>query len=241
LAAQLMRECTAPTGVTVVVLLDAYDLCPTVVKACREKRCHFASTLKSHRRLCKWGWKRKAGRYGRNRFRRRRTDTLALAKPDGAVHYRFVDASWLEVSPLGPLHVVFSRTGIANTILGLVTDAPQLSAADGIRRYEKRWTMEPWRKDTQQLLGLGHDQNRSYWAAVTPLHRVCFADALLTHRRIERYGAQGQRTRAKAAELSTATAQDQLRGLLWGDLILDLKAKRHGPSVIEELERLRVA
>jgi hypothetical protein len=94
---------------------------------------------------------------------------------------------------------------------------------------------------SKQLLGLGQYQNRSYWAAVTHLHLVCFAYALLTHLRIERYGAQGQRTRATAADLSTATAQDQLRGLLWGDLIIYLKEKRHSPSVIEELERLRVA
>jgi hypothetical protein len=152
-----------------------------------------------------------------------------------------VDAGGLAVRPLGPLHVVCSRKGTAKTLLGLVTDAPTLSAADVIRTDDKRWTIAQWMKDTQQLLGRGHDQHRSDWAAVTHLHLVCCADALLTHRRMERHGAQGRRTRAKAADLSTATAQDQLRGLLWGDLILDLKEKRHGPSVLEELERLRVA
>jgi Transposase DDE domain len=86
-----------------------------------------------------------------------------------------VDAGWLEVSRLGPLHVVFSRKGLANKILGLVTDAPALSAADLIRTYDTRWTIEQGLKDVKQLLGLGHDQNRSYWAAVTPLHLVCFA------------------------------------------------------------------
>jgi hypothetical protein len=44
----------------------------------------------------------------------------------------------------------------------------------------------------------------------------------------------------KAADRSTAKAQDQLRGLLWGDLIIYRQKKRHGQSVIEELERLRV-
>jgi SRSO17 transposase len=233
LAAQLIREFKAPTGVTVVVLFDAYYLCPTVVKACREKSFHFASTLKSHRSLFKLGWKLKAGRSGRNLFRRRRTDTLDLSKPYGQVHYRFVDAGWLAVSTLGPLHVVFSRKGTATTILELVTDAPKRSAADVIRTYDKRWTIEPWMKDTKQLLGLGHYQRRSYWAAVTHLHLVCFAYALLTHLRIERHGAQGRRTRAKAADLSTATAQDQLRGLLRGDLVINLQEKRHGPSVLE--------
>jgi hypothetical protein len=91
------------------------------------------------------------------------------------------------------------------------------------------------------LTGLGQYQNRPYGAAVTHLHLVCFAYALLTHLRLERYGAQDQRTHKKAADLSTAAAQDQLRGLLWDDLITYLREKRHGQPVIEELERLRMA
>lgn len=241
LAAHLIREFNAPAGVKVVVLFDAYYLCPTVVKACREKRFPFASTLKSNRSLFKPGWKLQAGRYGRNQFRRRRTDTLVITKPHGSARYRFVDAGWLEVSKLGPLHVVFSRKGTAQKVLGLVTDDPQLSAADIIRTYDKRWTIEQWVKDTKQLLGLGQYQNRSYWAAVTHLHLVCFAYALLTHLRIKRTGAQGHRTRDKAADISTAAAQDQLRSLLWEDLIAYLKEERHGQPVLEELERLRVA
>jgi SRSO17 transposase len=241
LAAQLIREFQAPVGVQVLVLFDAYYLCHTVVQACREQQFHFASTLKSNRSLFKQGWKLHAGRYGRNLCRRRRTDTLDLAKPYGSVRYRFVDAGWLAVSKLGPLHVVFSRKGTANKILGLVTDAPQLSAADVIRTYEKRWTIDQWIKDVKQLLGLGQYQNRSYWAAVTHLHLVCFAYALLTHLRIERTGAQGQRTRHKAADLSTAAAQDQLRSLLWEDLITYLQEECPYQPVIEELERLRVA
>jgi hypothetical protein len=241
LAAQLIREFEPPTGVKVVVLFDADSLCPTVVKACCERQFHLASTLQSYRSLFKQGWKLKAGRYGRNLGRRRRTDTLDLTKPYGQVRYRFVDACWLEVSKLGPLHVIFSRKGTAKKIRGLVTDAPELSAADVIRTYEKRWTIEQWLKDVQQLLGRGQYQNRSYWAAVTHRHLVCFAYALLTYLRIERRGAQGQRTRHKAAELSTATAQDQLWGLLWEDLMTDLKEKRPGQSVMEELERLRIA
>jgi SRSO17 transposase len=161
LAAQLLREFKAPISVTVVVLFDADYLCPTVVKAYREKSFHLASTLKSHRRLFKLGWKLKAGRYGRNLFRRRRTDTLDLWKPYERVHYRFGDAGWLEVSTLDPLHVVFARTGTAKKSLGLVTDDPKCSAANVIRTYEKRWTIEPWVKDTKPLLGLGHYQNRS--------------------------------------------------------------------------------
>jgi hypothetical protein len=61
-AAQLLQACTPPDGVDVMVLCDAYDLCHTVVQAGREQRVHFASTLKSHRRLFQQGWKLTAGR-----------------------------------------------------------------------------------------------------------------------------------------------------------------------------------
>jgi hypothetical protein len=50
-----------------------------------------------------------------------------------------------------------------------------------------------------------------------------------------------QRTRDKAAGISTAAVQDQLHSLLWEDLITYLQEERLGQPVIEELERLRVA
>jgi len=241
LAAQLIQEFQAPTGVKVMVLFDAYYLCHTVVQACRDQGFHFASTLKSHRCLYKQGWRLKAGRYGQNLFRRRRTTPLVSAKSPGAVRYRYVDAGWLQVSALGLLHVIFSRKGAARKILGLVTDAPELSAAGLIPTYEIRWTVELFFKDSKQLLGLGQYQNRSYGAAVTHLHLVCLAYALLTHLRMTRHGAQGQRARKKAADWSMATAQDQLRGLLWEDLVAHLQENHHDKSMLTALERLRVA
>ncbi|MDQ3830678.1 MAG: transposase, partial [Candidatus Tectomicrobia bacterium] len=241
LAAQLIHEFEAPAGVKVIVLFDAYYLCRVVVRACRERDFRFTSTLKSNRSLFKASWKLKAGRYGKNLFRRRPTATLVLAKPHGQAHYRFVDAGWLEVSTLGPLHTVFSRKGTEKHILGLVTDDSELSAAGLIQTYEKRWAVEQFFKDSKQLLGLGQYQNRHYRAAVTHLHLVCFAYALLTHLRIMRPGAQGQRTYDKAAHWSTAAAQEQLRCLIWDDIIACLKEEHHGESVLTALEHLRVA
>jgi hypothetical protein len=241
MASQLIREFQPPAGVKVTVWFEASYWCRTVVKACREQGFHCASTLTSNRRLCTQGWHLKAGRYGRTLCRRRRTTPLVLAKPHGQTRYRCVDAGWLEVSNLGPLHLVCSRKGTARKILGLVPEDSDLPAAGLIRTYAKRWAVEQFIKDSKQPLGLGHYQNRPYGAAVTPQHLVCFASALLTHLRIERYGAHGQRTRKKAAELSTAAAQDQLRRLLWEDLLTYLREKPHGQPIIEALERLRVA
>jgi hypothetical protein len=223
-----------------MALFDAYYLCHTVVKACREQRLPFASTLKSNRSLFKPGWKLKAGRYGRNRLRRCCTATLVLGKPQGKVRYRYGDAGWLQVSKLSVLHVVFSRKEAARKLLGLVTDDPKVSAAGRIQAYDRRWAIEQRLKDTKPLLGLGQYQNRSYGAAVTRLQLVCFAHALLTHRRIERKGAQGERIRDKATGMSVATAQETLRGLIWEDLITYLKEQSHEKSIVTELERLRV-
>ena len=67
---------------------------------------------------------------------------MILAKPQGSARYRFVDAGWLQVSTLGPLHLVFSRKGSVQKSLGLVTDDPELSAAGLIQTYETRWAVE---------------------------------------------------------------------------------------------------
>jgi len=236
-----IRELKAPVGVTVMVVFDADDLCHIVVQACQEQHLHCASTRKSHRRLCTPGWKRKAGRYGKHLCRRRRTPTGVLAKPQGVVCSRVGDAGWLEVSQRGQRQGVCSRPGSARKILGRVTDAPALSGAGLLRTDETRWAVEPFFTDSKPLLGRGHYQNRPYRAAVTHRHLVGFAYALLTHLRIERHGAQGQRAHRNAADMSVATAQEALRGVLWDDLVAYRKETHRGEAVLAELERLRVA
>ena len=164
-----------------------------------------------------------------------------IEKPQGQVRYRWVDAGPLQVSTLGLLHGVFSRKGGARQIRGLVTDALDLSAAGLIRTDENRWVVELFFKDSQQLLGLGQYQHRSYGAAVIHLHLVCLASALLTHLRLTRHGAQGQQRRKKAADGSIAAAQNHLRCLIWDDLVASLQEKHPDESVLLELERLRIA
>jgi len=241
MAAQLLRAWPPPAGVTVMVWCEASSVGRTVVQACRAQGCHVAATRTSHRRLCTPGWQLNAGRDGRTLWRRRRSAPLVFAQPPGHIRSRCVDAGWLAVSHRGPLHGVCSRHGTARQMLGRVTEAPALSAAGRSRADETRWAVEPFFTASPQLRGLGPYQHRPNGAAVTPLQLVCFADALLTHLRLERDGAHGQSPRKKAADLSTAAAQDQLRGWRWEALITYVRENRHGQPVIEELERLRVA
>jgi hypothetical protein len=239
LAAELINEFKPPKGVHIRVLFDSYYLCPVVVKACRKKGFRFVSTLKSNRNLFKNGRKLKAGAYGPNLFRRSRKKIYRLKKCHGTVRYRYVDAGWLKVSRLGRLHVIFSRKNGERKTLGLVTDDPKLSAIQMMKTYSQRWSIEVFFKDSKQLLGLGQYQNLSYEAAVTHLHLVCFAYALLTHIAIDGEGAQGQRN--VTAKMSTADLQNEVRRIVWDDLSDHLKQFSSGTQIIKELERLLIA
>ena len=239
LAAELIRAFEPPAGVRVLVLFDSYYLCPVVVKACRSKGFHFLSTLKSNRNLYKNGRKLKAGGYGFRLWRRGRKQTYRIHKTKGYVKYTYVNAGWLNVSDLGKLHVVFSRKNGERKVLGLVTDDPTLSARQMIQRYDDRWSIEVFFKDSKQLLGLGQYQNGSVVAAVTHLHLVCFAYALLTHVAMQGEGAKGKRK--TTARLSSADLQNEVRRIVWDDLTDHLKQFSSGTQIVKELERLLVA
>ena len=88
-------------------------------------------------------------------------------------------------------------------------------------------------------MGLGQYQNVSYEAAVTHLHLVCFAYALLTHVAISREGAKGKSK--PAVKLSTAELQNEVRRVVWDDLTEYLKQFSSGTQIVKELERLLIA
>jgi len=239
LAAELISEFKPSEGAKVKVLFDSYYLCPVVVKACRKKGFRFVSVLKNNRNLFKNGRKLKTGSYSKNLFRRQKKKTFSICKSKGHVKYTYVDAGWLDVSGLGKLHVIFSRKKADPRILGLVTDDPKLSANQMIRTYDNRWSIEVFFKDTKQLLGLGQYQNVSYKAAVTHLHLVCLAYALLTHIAITREGAKGKQK--STAKLSTADLQNEVRRIVWDDLTDYLKQFSSGNQIVKELGRLLIA
>jgi len=239
LAADLIREFNAPAGVSVVVLFDSFYLCKTVVKACREKGFHYASALKQNRNLFRDGRKLKAGRYARKLRRSKAERHITISGEKDKTVYSLIDAGRMNVGDLGPHRVVFSRKGQDRHQLGLVTDDLRMKADDLVRTYAKRWSIEVFFKDVKQLLGLGQYQNGTYGAAVTHLHLVCFAYALLTHLRIE--GEKGKRTRTQAARRSVSEVQNELRRVVWRDLVAYLEEQPSGTSFVKELERLLVA
>ena len=223
LAAELIQSFQAPAGVKVIVLFDSYFLCPAVVTACRAKRFTFVSTLKSNRNLFKNGRKLKAGTYGKHLLKSNPTRKYCLKKPSGTVRFSYADAGWMSLSGIGRAHVVYSRKNKEKTLLPLVSDNPNLSARQMIKSYLIRWSIEVFFKDTKQHLGLGQYQNGTYRAAVTHLHLVCFAYALLTHIAITGECAQAQKNAKGAARPTTSSLQNELRRIVWDDLVDYLK------------------
>jgi SRSO17 transposase len=239
LAAELIKSFEALKGIQVIVLFDSYYLCPVVTQACREKGFHFISTLKSNRNLKKQGKKLKSGPYGSYCFKTRKKSKMNLKKENGTVTFHYVDVGHIEVSKLGNAHVIFSRKNSERKILGIVTDHPHMKAVDMIKSYAVRWHIEVFFKDTKQLLGLGQYQNRSYKAAVTHLHLVCFAYALLTHIAIS--GTCEKENKRKKARVSVKNLQNTVRHIIWEDTARYLKELPNENSVFKELNRLLVA
>lgn len=239
LAAEIIRSFIAPKGIKVLVLFDAYYLCPVVTKACKEKKFHYISVLKSNRNLKKRGKKLKSGIYGSYCFKSKEKLEMKISKGHGIASYKFIDAGWIEVSKLGLSHIIFSRKNSERKILALVTDHPRLKAVDIIRSYDIRWNIEVFFKDAKQLLGLGRYRNRSYKAAVTHLHLVCFAYALLTHIAIK--GTCEKEYKKQKASVSMRNLQNILRTIIWNDTAQYLKELPNQNSVFKELSRLLIA
>jgi len=220
-ATEMIGSLVPPEGVKVRVLFDSWYLCGKVVKAFHSKGFSFISALKKNRNLFKNGRKLKAGKYGKNLLRKSKVRTFRKSKN---VQYQYVDCGKLNVGKLGKLHVIFSRKLSDKDVKGTVSSDPKLSASGILKAYGGRWPIEVFFKESKQLLGLGQYQNARYSAAVTHLHLVCFAYALLTPLAIEDQGAQGKKRKRKPADSRfAADLQNELRRIVWDDLSKHLK------------------
>lgn len=240
LGAELIRSFDAPKGVKVRVLFDSFYLCPIIVKATADKGFHWISVLKTNRNLYKDGRKLKVGNYGRNQFKSKRKQRFTIEKNGRTATYSYVDVGWLNVSKIGKAHVVFSRKNRGSGILAIATNDPDLTGQEIIEGYSNRFMIEQFFKDGKQLLGLGQYQNRSHAAAVFHLHMVCFAYALLTHLAITGSSEKGE-IKDRAVHNSIGKLQNDLRRLVWEDLVSSLRELNDEDSIIEQLNQLLAA
>ena len=239
IAASFIQSFQPPQGLEVIVLFDSFYLCPVVLRAVREKGFHFISTLKDNRKLFIGASKSDVATYKKKAFKKGKKKRLYLGQK---VQFAYKDMGWRQIRRLGRARIVLSRKNSQRKILAIVTDHPTLSAENIIRAYANRPQVEQFFKDAKQLLGLGQYQNRSYKAAVTHLHLVLFAYALLTHLRLYKArGAKGKRKRREVAGMSVFEAQIQLRHLVWEEIVKYLEQIREPKRVFKELRRLIVA
>ena len=236
LACELIEAFSPPTGVKVRVLFDSFYLCRQVVKATRRKGFRFISTLKANRNLYRGSRKLKSGTYKRGLFRRREKHKAQEIRNDKVVSYHFVDAGWLDLNGVGRVHVVYSKKGANDKILGIVTDDPELTAEEIIFGYANRFFIEQFFKDGKQLLGLGQYQNLSYEAAVVHLHLVCFSYALLTHSAIE--GSSAKARIKRTACQSIGRLQEDLRRLIFEDTLDSMEGAGDAQTVFKRLRSL---
>jgi SRSO17 transposase len=240
LAAETIRTATLPPQLRVIVLFDAYYLCPTVVNACQQRRWHYIGVGKSNRWFTVGSVKHKLGKYGRNVLCRsgrwhtvrglRTTKTYCLAERVGFI------------KGLGTVKVVFSRRRGQKDNVALITDDVTASMKTIVANYLKRWSIEMLIKDEKQYLGLGDYRVLRYQAVARHLCLVDCAYACLTHVGIQAQRAQGRTKDRKVLRLEPVSKLKQrMSQMLWQENVKDVIKYSHEKPVIRRLEKLLAA
>ena len=226
MAAQMIRDFTAPAGVKVRVLFDAFYLCPTVAKACVSKGFTFFSVAQRNRNFTTANGKRRKiaklmpgliRHQGRNiRMKRRRGHAkLRIAAADG------------HLSRIGKVRLIVSKRprGPWKKTIAIVTSETGLRPRQVVAIYEMRWLIEVLLKELHQDLGLSDYQMLHRDGILRHLHLVCLAHLLLTHRELEALGAKATKANKQVpmpvmsqrlAGLRAAVAKDRIKELIRG-------------------------
>ena len=227
MAAGMIRDLAAPSGVNVRVLFDAFYLCPTVANACVAKGFTFFSVAQRGRNFTTAnGKKRKIARLmpGLIRYQgktvrmnraRGRHATLRIAGVDG------------HLSRIGKVRMVISKRprGPWKKCIAIVTNETGLRPRQIVAIYEQRWPIEVLFKELHQDLGLGDYQMLHRDGILRHLHLCCLAHLLLTHRAINALGAKAAKANRQVelpsmnqrlANLRAEVAKDQIRKLIRG-------------------------
>jgi hypothetical protein len=240
LAAQAIREAALPGKFKVIVLFDAFYLCPNVVNACKDRKWHYIGVGKSNRWFTVGSVKRKLAKYGRNVLRNSGIwcNITGLCKTK---KYRLAERIG-KLNKLGTVKIVFSRRNRQSKHIAIVTDDLRASMRSVVADYLKRWSIEMLIKDEKQHLGLGDYRVLRYQAVVRHLRLVDCAYACLTHVGIKTYRAQGQNKSKKVLRLETISKlKDRMRRIVWQENLQDVIKYSHEKPVIRRLEKLLAA
>ena len=219
MAADMVRQLALPDG-KVIVLFDAYYLCPAVTEACRERSFRYVGVAKKNRNF----WpdarrrdRRKLSRYGANLLRREGRQRQVGGKPHCLVHRVG------QLSKLGRVKLVCSRRLRETTWIALATNETRWSPHTVLSHYLNRWSIEVFFKMSKQYLGLGDYQMLRYRAVDRYLHLVLIAHLLLTHLTANELGAKALQGSDSLRLPSVPQMQQRLRERLWQDTIQNME------------------
>jgi SRSO17 transposase len=214
LAADAILQVTVPRA---IVLFDSYYLCPSVIRACKEKAYRFVGVAKKNRNFFPNGRlhdKRRLSTYGVNVLSRDGRWCTANGKS-----HRLA-ARVGQLSKAGRVKLAFSRRARERAWIAMATDETRWSASTILSHYLHRWPIEILFKESKQNLGLGDYQVLRYRGIERYLHLVMIAHLLLTHLAATEPGAQADCNENDPLRLpSVPRLQQLLRSKLWDDTI----------------------
>lgn len=227
MAAQMIRDFAAPTGLKVRVLFDAFYLCPTVTKACVSRGFSFFSVASRGRNFTTAnGKKRKIARLmpGLIRYQAKTVHMKRSRGKHATLRIAAVDG---HLSRIGRVRMVISKRprGPWKKTIAIVTNEPGLRPRQILAIYEMRWLIEVLFKELHQDLGLGDYQMLHRDAILRHLHLCCLAHLLLTHHAVKGVGAQATKANQQVklptmnqrlAALRAQIASDQIKALIPG-------------------------
>ncbi|MGH7889827.1 MAG: IS701 family transposase [Thermodesulfobacteriota bacterium] len=241
MAAEIIRDFQAPCGLKVTVLFDSYYLAQKIVWACVAKGFFFISTLKTNRNLWFKGRKQKVGKLGK-KLLKKKTAKIVLKNGKGqSVTYRAKKIEAQIPKAGGKVVIVFSRRGKEKGFLAIVTNDLGLSEKAVLKRYAKRWWIEVFFKEGKQLLGLGDYKTRDLEGIKRHLHLVSLAFGLLTHLAYANEKGKMIKQNQRLTPFSVRKLQDDLRKLVWDDMIEHLQPRKQKMISVRKLNQLLMA
>jgi len=96
----------------------------------------------------------------------------------------------------------------------LITDDRNLTFAEAIKTYTKRWSIEVFFKETKQHLGLGKDQSRDFDGQIASFTCVFLVYIMVSlRRRFSAYESMGDLFRKIESEILETTLTERLWGM----------------------------
>lgn len=193
MAAAMIAAFTAPPGVRVRVLFDAFYLCPSVTKACEKQGFTWFSVASKNRTFTSADKRRKIGQFARGRLRHQGRSARMERSGKRRVSLR-ITACDGHLARIGQVRMVLSKRPRDRwkNLVAIVTNETGLTDRQIVAIYERRWSIEVLFKELKEQLGLGDYQVISQEAILKHLHLVCLAHLLLTHHAMEGVGAKAR-------------------------------------------------